>query len=162
LPGEWSVDDSSVARLRRVKPNRDPGAFGPDASSLYLVAVARGRTTVRVRLSPSAADTMPFREPPARTLERPVVVTNPAARVEITARADTVRLGEPLDLRVRVLDRDGQAIDGAPVQVRYEDGGSGYVMTSTGTLRPELRRPGPHTIVASFGKMADTLRVTVK
>ena len=105
---------------------------------------------------------MPFREPPARTLQRPVVVTNPAARVEISARADTIRLGEPLDLRVRVLDRDGQAIDGAPVQVRYEDGGSAYVTTSTGALRLELQRPGTRPIVASFGKMADTVRVTVK
>ena len=145
-----------------MKPERDAGAFGSDASSLYLVTGALGRTTIRVRLPASAADTMPFREPPARTLERPVVVTNPAARVEITARADTVRLGEPLDLRVRVLDRDGQAIDGAPVQVRYEDGGSACVTTSTGALRLELQRPGTRPIVASFGKMADTVRVTVK
>ena len=105
---------------------------------------------------------MPFREPPARTLERPVVVTNPAAHVEISSRPDTVKVGEPLDLRVRVLDREGQAIDGAPVQVGYEDGGSAYVTTSTGALRLELRRPGPHSIVASFGKMADTIRVMVK
>jgi len=105
---------------------------------------------------------MPFREPPARTLERPVAVTNPAARVELSSRPDTIKVGDPLDLRVRVLDGEGQAIDGAPVQVSYEDGGSAYVTTSTGTLRLELRRPGPHSIVASFGKMADTVRVTVK
>jgi len=160
LPGVWSVDDSSVARLRRVKP--DAGAFGSASPSLYLVARARGRTTVRVRLPESSADTMPFQEPPARTLERPVVVTNPAARVEISAHPDTIKLGEPLDLRVRVRDREGQAIEGAPVQVRYEDGGSAYVTTATGALRLELRRPGPHPIVATFGKMVDTVRVTVK
>jgi hypothetical protein len=160
LPGVWSVDDSSVARLRRVKP--DAGAFGSSSPSLYLVARARGRTTVRVRLPESPADTMPFQEPPARTLERPVVVTNPAARVEISAHPDTIKLGEPLDLRVRVRDREGQAIEGAPVQVRYEDGGSAYVTSATGALRLELRRPGPHPIVATFGKMVDTVRVTVK
>jgi len=159
-PGLWTVDDSLVARLRRVKP--DAGAFGSASPSLYLVARARGRTTVRVRLPESPADTMPFQEPPARTLERPVVVTNPAARVEISAHPDTIKLGEPLDLRVRVRDREGQAIEGAPVQVRYEDGGSAYVTTATGALRLELRRPGPHPIVATFGKMVDTVRVTVK
>jgi len=162
MPGVWSVDDSSVARLHRVKPDPDAGAFSSVRPSRYLVAGVRGRTTVRVRLAESTADTMPFREPPARTLERPVVVTNPAARVEISARSDTIRLGDPLDLRVRVLDRDGQAIDGAPVQVRYEDGGSAYAGMSTGTLRLELQRPGPRFIVASFGKMADTVRVTVR
>ena len=95
-------------------------------------------------------------------LERPVVVTNPAARVEFSSRPDTINVGEPLDLRLRVLDRDGQAIDGAPVQVSYEDGRSAYVTTSTGALRLELKSMGPHSIVASFGKMADTVRVTVK
>jgi hypothetical protein len=162
VAGAWSVDDSSVARLRRVKPDRVVAAFGPSASSLYLVAGARGRTTVRVRLPESPTDTMPFREPPPRTLERPVVVTNPAARVEFSSRPDTIKVGDPLDLRVRVLDREGQAIDGAPVQVSYEDGRSAYVTTSTGALRLELRGTGPHSIVASFGKMADTVRVTVK
>ena len=162
VPGVWSVDDSSVARLQRVKPDADPGAFSSVRPSRYLVAGVRGRTTVRVRLAESVADTMPFREPPARTLERPVVVTNPAARVEISARADTIKRGEPLGVRVRVLDRDGQAIDGAPVEVRYEDGGSAYARMSTGALQLELERPGARFIVASFGKLADTVRVTVK
>ena len=156
----WSVDDSSVARLRHAEPK--PNVFGSDAASLHLVAGARGRTTVRVRLPASAADTMPFQEPPARALERPVVVTNPASRVEISTPRDTVRLGDPLDLTVRVLDREGRAIDGAPVQVRYEDGGSAYVATSTGALRIELQRPGTRPIVASFGRLADTVLVTVK
>jgi hypothetical protein len=33
---------------------------------------------------------------------------------------------------------------------------------STDTLRLELQRPGARFIVANFGKMADTVRVTVK
>jgi hypothetical protein len=61
-----------------------------------------------------------------------------------------------------VFDRDGQAIDGAPVQVRYEDGGSAYLTTATDTLRLELKVPASRPIVASFGKLADTVRVTVK
>jgi len=159
----WSVDDSSVAGLRhRTNPDRVGAVFSSSVSSLYLVAGTRGRTTVRVRLPESPADTMPFQDPPPRTLERAIVVTNPATRVEISPRPDTIKVGEPLELRVRVLDRDGQAIDGAPVQVTYEDGGTAYVTTSTGTLRLELRSTGPHSIVASFGKMADTVRVTVK
>jgi hypothetical protein len=129
---------------------------------MYLVGVARGATKVRVRLPASAVDTMPVREPPPRVLERVVVVTNPAARLEISPRPDTVKAGQALELRVMVFDRDGQAIDGAPVQVRYEDGGSAYLMTATGTLRLELKGSGSRSIVASFGRLADTLRVTVK
>jgi hypothetical protein len=162
--GEWTVDDSALVRLRRpaADARADRGIFSSQAPAMYLVGVARGRTMVRVRLPASGVDTMAFREPPPRVLERGVVVTNPAARVEISAQSDTVEVGEALELRVRVFDRDGQAIDGAPVQVRYEDGGSAYLTTATGTLRLELKVPGSRSIVASFGKLADTVRVTVK
>jgi hypothetical protein len=161
--GEWSVDDSALVRLQR--PSVDTatrGVFRSDASAMYLVGVARGRTMVRVRLPASPADTMPFRESPPRVLERAVVITNPAARVEISARSDTVKVGEALELRVGVFDRDGQAIEGAPVQVRYEDGGSAYLTTATGTLRVELKSAGLHMIAASYGTLADTLRVTLR
>ena len=83
---------------------------------------------------------MPFREPPPRVLERLVVGTNPAARMEISRR-DSVKVGEAFELRLRVFDSEGQAIDGAPVQVRYEDGASNYLTTATGTLRLELKVP---------------------
>ena len=160
--GEWSVDDSALVRIRRpsVDSGANRGVFSFPTPAMYLVGVTRGRTTIRVRLPASPVDTMPFREPPPRVLERVVVVTNPAARVEISARSDTVKVGEVLELRVRVVDRDGRSIDGAPVEVRYEDGGSAHLTTATDTLRLEV--PGSRSIVASFGKLADTLRVIVR
>jgi len=161
--GNWSSDDSSLVHLRRPPaPSPAAGVFSSSSPAMYLIALARGRTTIRVRLPESAVDTMPFREPPPRTLERVVVVTNPAVRVEISPRPDTIKLGEPLELRIRVFDRDGRVIDGAPVHVVYADGSGNYGTVTTGELRLELKNAGPHSVVATFGKLADTLRVAVK
>jgi hypothetical protein len=158
----WAVDDSALVRLRFVQ---DPGAarkvYSSEYPKMYLVARATGRTKLRMSLPPLPTDTMPFREPPPRTLERGVVVTAPAVRVVIAPRPDTIRVGQSLELLVQVFDAAGKVLAGAPVRVRYDEAGSSYVKAVAGTFTVAFRSPGAHTIVASFGKLADTVRVAV-
>ena len=158
----WTVGDSALARLRLVQ---DPGAarnvFSSEYPRMYLAARASGRTKLRVSLPPSPADTMPFRDPPPRELERGVVVTAPAVRVVISPRPDTVRVDEALELRLQVFDGQGKVIEGAPVRVRYEDGGSNYLNSAAGTFKVVFKSPGTHRITASVGKLADTVTVAV-
>ena len=83
---------SSIVRLRQQDPQRHEGPGGEvyfsATSQNGIVVTARrlGRTTVRVRLGPSASDTMPSSRPLARALGREVNVTLPIARLELMAR----------------------------------------------------------------------------
>jgi hypothetical protein len=67
-----------------------------------------------------------------------------------------------LSVRVRLTDGDGHQIEGAPVQVAYElAAGSWAHETTTDALRVTFTQAGTRTIVAKFGTLADTVRVTV-
>jgi hypothetical protein len=160
---EWTLDDSSIARVVAAAPRPEVPRIVRDLlPRTYLVARAQGGTVLRVRLPASPVDTMPFQEPPPRTLEREVVVTARSARIEVSPQADTVQIDQPLSVRVRLTDGDGHQIEGAPVQVAYElAAGSWALETTTDALRVTFTQAGTRTIVAKFGTLADTVRVTV-
>jgi hypothetical protein len=163
----WTVDDSSIVRLRQQDPQRHRGPGGEvyfSATSLDgIVVTARrlGRTTVRVRLGPAASDTMPSSRPPARALGREVNVTPPIARVELFAPSDTIRVNEQSMFTVRVFDRARHLLQGAPVEARVVSENFVARAGTDGRLLLTFRSPGPHTIVATFGGKSDTLAVTV-
>ena len=56
---------------------------------------------------------------------------------------------------------DGRPIDGAPVEVTYFVGSVVIPTTVTDTATVVLRQPGSRAIVARFGPLADTVRVSV-
>ena len=157
----WSVDDTAVVRLRVVSPSDSRRSFEMPSPEAYLVARARGRTRVRATIPPSPSDTMPSREPPPRTLEREVVVISRAVRLATGSRPDTIRVGDTLSLRPQVFDADGVAIDGAPIELRYSDGDVNRLLTTTDTARIAFEHAGQRTIVARFGILTDTVRVSV-
>ena len=74
----WSVDDTALARLRSsplANAIRDGGIADSDLPRTYLVGLAPGRTTLRARFPARPEDDTPLREPPARALEREVIVS---------------------------------------------------------------------------------------
>jgi hypothetical protein len=154
----WSVGDRAVVRLR-IHPPRTRSRWEPVGS---LIALRPGRTTLRVTGIHGVSDTVPSSRPVPTELERTVVVTRPIAGVRITPMADSARVGETGRLDVRVLDVEGNEVEGAPVELRITGGRYPYV-TSVGTasaLRFDM--PGTWTIVASFAGKADTARVMVR
>jgi hypothetical protein len=154
----WSIDDSSVVRLRSG-PRAAPDAF-PHTLAIVVTARRLGRTTVRADLGPSPSDTMPSSPPPSRRLERAIHVSPPVGRVELVPPADTIHGGESYMIGVRVFDLSGRLIRGAPVQGRL---GSEFAATadSTGRLFFYFHSAGKQTIVATFGGKSDTLHLTV-
>ena len=76
LDSGWTVTDTSVARLQLVPPDSTDGhtVFIFGGRPLYLKALRPGRTTLRVRGLHSGLDSAPSSEPPARELEREIIV----------------------------------------------------------------------------------------
>ena len=77
LDSGWTVADTSIARLQVVPPDSTDGhtVFIFGGKPLYLKALKPGRTMLRVRGIQSGLDSAPSSEPPARELEREVIVT---------------------------------------------------------------------------------------
>jgi hypothetical protein len=146
--GIWSVDDPSVATVS-------------DPKAPYVVARALGRTILRVRLPASPSDTMPSREPPPRVLQREVVVSPRAARIAITPRPRSLRAEQSFEFRFRAFDRSGRQIAGAPIAVTHDLGQYKVRETTTGKLNVVVGGPGTRTVIATFGAVADTLRLVV-
>jgi hypothetical protein len=159
--GTWTLSDSSVARIHRTTNPQPYWAFFEDSTRVMVLVGRRpGRTTVTARGVHTIADTMPSREPLDSILTREVTVIPPLARLEITPRFSTMRVGERRELRVRVLDRSGRPITGAPVKL----GGEGPGMLNISGSNPytvSFDTPGRHGVTASLGSRADTLWVQV-
>ena len=163
----WTVDDSSIVRLHEQQPQRHRGPGGEiyfsSTSGHGLVMTARrlGRTTVRVRLGPSASDTMPTSSHLPRALGRELNVTRPIGRVELLPPPDTIHAGEMAAFSVRAFDRARHVLPGAPVEARVVTESSVATAGTDGRLLLTFRSPGRHTVVATFGGKSDTLTVTV-
>ena len=84
----WTIDDTTVVGIAASSPTIESADFGSVGPRTYLVGRARGRTKVRASLPPSPADTISYREPPRRRLERDVIVSPRAARLEIVLEDD--------------------------------------------------------------------------
>jgi hypothetical protein len=70
----------------------------------------------------------------------------------------TIRAGEEVDIRVRVLDRTGRRI-AVPVDLEYV--GNGTVMGESRERVPYTFPVGRAVVIARFGPMADTLVLDV-
>ena len=160
----WSVDDTSVVSTRVVVPD----TLSPDSSITYITfsraraLVLRGRklgrTMVRAELEASESDTFPSRTPPSRSLAREVNVIPRVARIELTTSARTIRAGEEVELRVRVVDRSGRRV-AVPVDVEYP--GYETVLGESRERMPKTFPVGRAIVIARFGPMADTLVLDV-
>jgi len=160
----WSVDDTSVVSTRVVVPD----TLSPDSSITYITfSRARplmlrgrklGRTMVRAELEASESDTFPSRAPPSRSLAREVNVIPRVARVELTAPSGTIRAGEEVELRIRVMDALGRRVS-VPVDVEYS--GNGTVLGESRERVPYTFPAGRATVIARFGSAADTLVLDV-
>ncbi|HEX8394158.1 MAG TPA: hypothetical protein VF665_17575 [Longimicrobium sp.] len=155
----WAVGDSSIISLRPVVAGRR--RVWREGPSISVVARRIGRTTVRVRGLRGPGDTLPSREPVARSLEVQVRVTPPVARVEFTGREARGVVGQPVRLRVRVIDTRGRVIAGAPVSVLVEGGRYRRGMGASELEGFRFDAPGRHTFIATYGSHADTLVVDV-
>ncbi|HET7550675.1 MAG TPA: hypothetical protein VFK04_05250 [Gemmatimonadaceae bacterium] len=158
----WSVADTSIAQLRALSP-RDPlRTYYRSHPTGYLIGRRPGRTTLHVRGLHGAADTMPSHTPVEHALSLDVVVTPRIGRIEFEPHADTISVGERLELSVRVVDRSGKVIENAPVPIVAVDGkerqrydrGSPTIIYFYGT-------PGRRMLVATLGGRADTSYVEV-
>ena len=79
--GRWTLTDSSIATLHRMRPWGEAAGYPPndDDRARKLVARRPGRTMLRISGVHTAADTMPSYTPLDSILEREIIVT-PAAR----------------------------------------------------------------------------------
>ncbi|HKG95640.1 MAG TPA: hypothetical protein VKA84_27265 [Gemmatimonadaceae bacterium] len=166
LDSGWSVTDSTVVALRNPPEPPRLGRSGTGSSAPAPVAAAvalrPGRTELRVRGLHSPADTMPSRTPVPRELRRRVVVTPPVGRVRIAPLPDSVYVGDTVDVRVRVTDRAGRPIEGAPAGLLVTGGSMNRFWTAAGPVRFVPTAPGRLRLIASFASFADTLTLDVR
>jgi hypothetical protein len=80
------------------------------------------------------------------------------ARIELTALSRTIRAGEEVELRVRVVDPLGRRI-AVPVDLEYV--GNGTVMGESRERVPYTFPAGRATVIARFGAATDTLVLDV-
>jgi hypothetical protein len=159
----WRMADSGIALLR-VPSAADARRrwFGGTGVYARVVALRPGHTTLRVLGLRGPADTMPSREPVPREVSVAVVVTPPVARVEIGPHPDTVATNGTLEMKIRVIDRAGRVIRGAPVVVAGLWGPNSMGFAADTIVRHVVRGPpGRRTLVASFGGRADTTWIQV-
>jgi hypothetical protein len=158
----WTVADTSViAPLHVARWNTPDGEIVVIPPHWVAIPLRAGRTSVRVTLAPSPSDTMPSSTPVSRTLSRDIVVTLPIARVEMSPRPDTMHVGERVDIRVRVLDRAGHVLDGAPARLRVRGDAYEEWYDAAEPVPLVFGAPGRRMLIASFGAHADTAVVIV-
>jgi len=159
----WTVLDTTIARLQPVHRDSsdDIERLLIGNASKYVKALHVGRTVLQVRGLHGPSDTAASSSPPAREIEREIIVTPPIERVEIVPRLDTVRALENFTLRVRVLDREGSEITGLPWQLEVLDGDSRGIRIGPEPLSLVFDAPGRTRIAARLGAHTDTLSVMV-
>jgi hypothetical protein len=158
----WTVLDPRVARLQRPSatpiPMRERLLNGPPR--MYVKALRAGTATIRVRGVHGRLDAALESEPAPGMLERTIVVSRPPQRLEITPRPDTLRMGEPLVVRVRVYDAQGEYTDRASLWLESGERDPHYYDGSR-PARVSFMTPGRKSIVARLGALADTLTLIV-
>ena len=159
----WTILDSTIARLQPAqRDSSDAVEIFPGASERrYVKALRAGRTMLRVRGLSGPSDTAASSTPPARQVEREIIVAPPIARVEITPRPDSIRSRETFTVSVRVFDREGHDVSGLPWQLEVLDGESRSIRIGPEPQAIMFIAPGRRRIAARLGAHADTVSVTV-
>jgi len=163
LDSSWTIRDTRIAELR---PMRSDSSNGEEIivignTTRYVKALRPGRTVLRVDGVHGVSDTAASSKPPARTLERAIVVTAPMKRIEITPRPETVRGREIVTYRVRAWDRTGQEFTDLPWRLEIFDGD--YHSSREGPDPASLVFATPRRVrlVAHLGALTDTLTISV-
>ena len=159
----WTILDTSIARLHAVQRDSsdDIDVLVPGNESKYVKALRAGRTVLRVRGLHGPSDTAASSKPPARELERELIVAPPIDRVEIVPRPDSIRALETFVWRVRVLGRDGAEITGLPWQLEVLEGDNRGIRIGPEPVSLLFAAPGRIRIAARLGTYTDTLSVKV-
>lgn len=159
----WAILDSSIARMELVQQDSsdDIEILIAGRQRRYVKGLRPGHTVLRVHGLHGASDTAASSTPPARQIERELIVAPPIARVEIVPRPDSVRAQETITLRVRVLDREGREVDGLPWQLEVLDGESRGIRLGPEPQPIVFSAPGRGRITARLGAHTDTLSVNV-
>jgi hypothetical protein len=159
----WTILDSAIARLQPVQRdstgNIEILIRGNERK--YVKALRPGRTVLRVRGLHGPSDTAASSTPPARQIEREIIVAPPIDRVEIVPRPDSVHVLETFTLGVRVLDRDGREVNGLPWQLEVLDGEDRGIRIGPEPQSIMFSAPGRRRISARLGPHSDTLSVMV-
>ena len=153
-----SVDDSSVARVRAASAQRANRFFDGSAK---LFGRRPGRTRVHVALPPMASDTAPSSVPPARMLERDVVVTRRLARLDFLPRSATINAGGTVTVRLRAIDVNGRVHAKPPARIEVKGEERSYATSADDPMRFSFSSPGRHTVIATLGALSDTLTIRV-
>lgn len=162
--GRWSVIDPSIARVHPSVTR--PGTAGrllliPRERVWTIVAQRPGRTRVRASGVHTLADSVASRIPVDSIVEREVLVTPPIGRMLISPRPTRMIAGDSTVFTVRVLDRSGRPIRGAPVELLWGTATWREARMATVPVNVSFREAGRFMIVAGLGEHADTLHVEV-
>ena len=161
--GRWSVDDPRIARIHRLT---DSSVFNPFLSHRDLVrtivALRPGKTRVRAVGVHTFADSVASNTPLDSIMEREVLVTRRIGRLIISPRTSTMVARDSTWFAVKVLDRAGRGIDGAPTDLLWGVVGRMYRSTAIKPVSVRFDEPGRYQIIAVLGSHADTLNVDVR
>jgi len=153
---DWTSSDSSVVKLT-VTDN-------PRRAQATITALRPGRSTVTVEGLHGPSDDLP-RSTRIRAFTRHIVVTKRLARLQITPRPTTIRVGSPVKLEAQLLDESGVILLDAPINflVIYDwpDNKSWGGKWSDPAVRENLTTPGHRRFIAYFAGLADTLDLEV-
>jgi plastocyanin len=152
----YVVADTDLAIAHRL--NVDLNGQG---TSVRIVGLKSGRTRVTAVGIVGAADTAAGNASAPRAVSRDLVVTAPVARVTFEPSADSIEVGETVDIQSHAFDESGSEIEGAPIVVLVESGSSLFQMFSGHAGKLRFPRAGAQRVFARFGGKADTLVVHV-
>jgi hypothetical protein len=157
----WTVNDTTIAVLRTPRPRSVVGMTVFGSNWPYLVGRRAGTTLVRLHGLQLPSDTMPSRNPVSSTLQREVRVLPTLARIEIVPRPASVRRGDRVEFRTRVIDRAGQEVTGVPVSWRINATTYSELGVQSLPRSVVFDSTGSRTIVARVGRRIDSLTVVV-
>lgn len=162
LDSGWTVLDTTVAQAHSLpaRPTNANRLIVERSPAVTLVGLRPGRTRLRVTGLHGASDSIPTNRPPPRSLEQAIVVTVPVDRVRMSPRPEVIRLDDTMKVVARVFDRNGKEIAGAPVAISLREAG-GENTQIWEPFRRRFTKPGKKTLIATFGRHADTLTVIV-
>jgi hypothetical protein len=158
----WKVDDPKIAELHKQQVlNTSDIVLLNGMPSMYLLGRQAGTTIVSIAGLHLTSDTMASSNPIPSSLQREVRVLPRISRIEIAPRPNTVRVGDSVVFRARVIDASGDELRGLMIDWRivaktYSETGeqsSGRTVYFDST--------GSRTIIARAGNRTDSLTVVV-
>lgn len=156
----WTLDDTTVAVIRRPGPKAVDGMLVYSSEGPYLHGRRPGTTMLHVHGIRLPSDTMPSRDPVPSNLQRELRVLPNLDRVQVVPRRDTVRAGETVEFRTRVITRSGEAVTDLPVEWRVQK--KPYAEAGVQASRSvRFDSTGTALIVARVGRRVDSLTVVV-